>query len=90
MVLLSDGIENEHPNISQVSPILRDKLVRVNTIAMGPTADTQMELLSLQRGGKAYFVNDDPAQMSGALNFAFFDTTTTHLDSANSPIAVSL
>lgn len=90
VVLMSDGAENVRPMIREVSPTLQNEMVTVNTIAIGPDADLQMETLSLERGGKAYFVKEDLIEMTGALHFAFFETTTTHLDSSNSPVVVSV
>lgn len=90
MVLISDGEENVRPYVQDVSADLRDKMVNVDTIAIGNDADLQMETLSLERGGKAYFINENLIDMTGALHFAFFDTTTTHLDSSNSPVIVSM
>lgn len=88
-MLMSDGSETASPWISDVLPMLQNKMVTVNTIAIGPKADPQLESLSLERGGTSYFATDDPVQMAGDVTLSVFESTSTHLALSDSPIIVS-
>lgn len=88
IVLLSDGSENASPLVSEVLASVRSAAVSVDTIAMGPRADKQLESLSWEGGGTAHFVEDSEVTVTNSLDFAFFEATTAHLYRDNRPVVV--
>jgi hypothetical protein len=55
ILLISDGIENKHPNISQVKPTVMDKGVIIHSILYSDKADKQTEALSKDSCGTPMF-----------------------------------
>ncbi|XP_071112483.1 calcium-activated chloride channel regulator 3A-1-like [Haliotis cracherodii] len=69
MILLSDGIETHPPYIRDVLQQIVDANVTVDTIAVGASADEQLEMLAQTTGGISFFHSD--SDISNALNDAF-------------------
>ncbi|KAK4015731.1 hypothetical protein OUZ56_030705 [Daphnia magna] len=59
IVLVTDGLENEHPYIEEMYPQLIDAQVQVVSIAFGDDAEDEIEVLATKTNGKSYFINDD-------------------------------
>ncbi|XP_057373421.1 calcium-activated chloride channel regulator 4-like [Daphnia carinata] len=59
IVLVTDGMENEHPYIAEMYPQLIDAQVHVVSIAFGKAAETEIEVLATKTNGKSYFINDN-------------------------------
>ncbi|XP_065295250.2 calcium-activated chloride channel regulator 1-like [Dermacentor albipictus] len=73
IVLLTDGMENEHPSIDDVWPQLLASKVQVVTMAMGDTAEERLEKLAAETKGQSYFIPD-----------YFGNTLRTYIEGANS------
>merc|ERR1719391_1523219 len=77
IVLITDGKQNcgtGCPTIAQATDMLVARKTRVITIALGETADPDIEALAERTGGKSYFVDDNSGP--GDFNDAFSGSTT--------------
>ncbi|XP_077863449.1 calcium-activated chloride channel regulator 3A-1-like, partial [Saccoglossus kowalevskii] len=82
LLLITDGQENEYPNIDTVKPDLISKGVAVDTIALSSNADDKLATLSNDTRGLSYWESED--QQSTALNDAITATITTRLGGSQS------
>ncbi|CAN8001635.1 unnamed protein product [Ixodes hexagonus] len=88
IILMTDGEENERPNIADVLPRLLSEKVVVNTLALGTSAEKTLENLALKTGGKAFSLQDDQKNIEAAMESAFVESTTTMLDDSHRPITI--
>nr|XP_054924630.1 calcium-activated chloride channel regulator 1-like isoform X2 [Dermacentor andersoni] len=88
IILMTDGKENRHPNISAVVDELVAAQVVVNTIAFGTEAERKLEELALRTGGKPFAVHDGQANLAVALESAFLDSAFALLDDAKRPVVI--
>ncbi|XP_070396942.1 uncharacterized protein [Dermacentor albipictus] len=58
IVLLTDGLENEHPYIDDVLPQLLEKKVEVLAMAIGDKAEDKLEKTATATKGKTFFFPD--------------------------------
>lgn len=77
IVLMTDGAENETPSLKDVLPELTAAKVEVSTMALGASADGQIEKLATLSGGKAFFFEDLQGNTAVAMETAFVESTTT-------------
>ncbi|KAH7976235.1 hypothetical protein HPB52_010311 [Rhipicephalus sanguineus] len=77
IVLMTDGAENETPSLKDVLPELMAAKVEVSTMALGASADSQIEKLATLSGGKAFFFEDLQGNTAVAMETAFVESTTT-------------
>ncbi|XP_049275802.1 calcium-activated chloride channel regulator 1 [Rhipicephalus sanguineus] len=70
-------IENETPSLKDVLPELMAAKVEVSTMALGASADSQIEKLATLSGGKAFFFEDLQGNTAVAMETAFVESTTT-------------
>ncbi|XP_035693981.1 calcium-activated chloride channel regulator 1-like [Branchiostoma floridae] len=85
LLVISDGEENQHPNITEAMPTVLDKGVIVDTIAYSDAADANLESLAARTGGMAFFYPE--GDNSTALNDAFTATVAARAsEEDNSPI----
>uniref|UniRef100_A0A4D5RHI9 Putative epithelial chloride channel protein n=1 Tax=Ixodes scapularis TaxID=6945 RepID=A0A4D5RHI9_IXOSC len=88
IILMTDGNENKDPRIAAVLPELLTEKVVVNTLALGTSAEKNLENLALMTGGKAFSLSDSQANIEAAMQSAFVESTTTQLDEADRPITI--
>ena len=62
-------------SLSDATTLLKDRGIRVDTIAFGPEADVGLEDVAERTGGRSYFVGDNSG--IGNINDAFQGTTRT-------------
>ncbi|XP_019643909.1 PREDICTED: epithelial chloride channel protein-like [Branchiostoma belcheri] len=85
LLVISDGIENQHPNITEAMPTVLAKGVIVDTIAYSDAADANLESLAARTGGMSFFYPE--GNTSTALNDAFTTTVTARASEGdNAPI----
>ncbi|KAH8031908.1 hypothetical protein HPB51_022106 [Rhipicephalus microplus] len=77
IVLMSDGEENEEPKLNDVLPEVTAAKVEVSSMALGASADRQIEKLASRTGGKAFSFQDLQGNMAVAMETAFVESTTT-------------
>lgn len=77
VVLMSDGEENEDPRIETMLPTVVEAKVVVSTVALGTTADQNLEELALLAGGKAFSFQDLQGNLGLDMETAFVEATTT-------------
>lgn len=77
IVLMSDGIENENPRLRDVLPKVTAAKVEVSTLALGTSADEQLEKLATVTRGKAFFFEDLKGNTALRMETAFVEATTT-------------
>ncbi|KAH7974655.1 hypothetical protein HPB49_017708 [Dermacentor silvarum] len=77
---MSDGEHNTGLSIADVKPRLLAAKVQVTTIALGPTADNQLEELAIATGGKAYAFQDLRGRTIPSIEEAFSVATNVQLN----------
>ncbi|KAL3195115.1 hypothetical protein MRX96_045761, partial [Rhipicephalus microplus] len=75
VVLMSDSEENMTPKLNDVLPELMAAKVGVSTMAMGTSADHQIETLATMTDGKAFFFPGLQANTAILLQIAFEEST---------------
>ncbi|XP_077546478.1 calcium-activated chloride channel regulator 1-like [Haemaphysalis longicornis] len=80
IVVLTDGLENRHPNISSVMPQLKKAKVTVNSVGVGVLADPKLEQLAMATKGTAHAFQDLRGNLALQLTATFVESTTTQLD----------
>ncbi|XP_075752133.1 calcium-activated chloride channel regulator 3A-1-like isoform X1 [Rhipicephalus microplus] len=75
VVLMSDSEENMTPKLNDVLPELMAAKVGVSTIAMGTSADHEIETLATMTDGKAFFFPGLQANTAILLQIAFEEST---------------
>ncbi|KAI8510365.1 chloride channel [Branchiostoma belcheri] len=83
LLVISDGIENQHPNITEAMPTVLAKGVIVDTIAYSDAADANLESLAARTGGMSFFYPE--GNTSTALNDAFTTTVTARASEGDNP-----
>ncbi|KAH6922209.1 hypothetical protein HPB50_010872 [Hyalomma asiaticum] len=74
---MSDGVENENPRLKDVLPKVTAAKVEVSTLALGTSADEQLEKLATATRGKAFFFEDLKGNTALRMETAFVEATTT-------------
>ncbi|XP_075729213.1 calcium-activated chloride channel regulator 1-like [Rhipicephalus microplus] len=72
---MSDGEENMKPKLNDVLPELMAAKVGVSTMAMGASADYQIEKLATMTDGKAFFFPDFHRNTAILMQIAFEEST---------------
>ncbi|XP_077553234.1 calcium-activated chloride channel regulator 3A-1-like [Haemaphysalis longicornis] len=80
IVLVSDGKENEDPDILSVKPEVEKSEVTVNTVALMAAADHRLEELAVATKGKAYAFQRRQKNVASELETAFVQATSTQAD----------
>ncbi|XP_077547782.1 calcium-activated chloride channel regulator 1-like [Haemaphysalis longicornis] len=80
IVLMSDGEENQVPDILTMKPKVEEAKVTVNTLALGATADHKLEELAIATKAKAYAFKDLEGNLGLELETAFVEATTAQVD----------
>ncbi|XP_066267153.1 calcium-activated chloride channel regulator 4A-like [Branchiostoma lanceolatum] len=83
LLVISDGEENQHPNITEAMPTVLAKGVIVDTIAYSDAADANLESLAARTGGMAFFYPE--GDNSTALNDAFTATVAARASTEDNP-----
>ncbi|XP_077495939.1 calcium-activated chloride channel regulator 3A-1-like [Amblyomma americanum] len=76
IVLMSDGKESRNPRVKNVLPDVLSSKVTVSTIALGATADENLEKLASLTRGKAYAFQDLYGNVALGMEAAFVEATT--------------
>ncbi|XP_072140456.1 calcium-activated chloride channel regulator 1-like [Dermacentor andersoni] len=79
-ILLSDGEHNSGLSVADVKSRLLAAKVEITTIALGRTADNQLEELALATGGKPYAFQDLQGRTIPIIEEAFLEATRVQLD----------
>ncbi|XP_064486754.1 calcium-activated chloride channel regulator 1-like [Ornithodoros turicata] len=88
IILMTDGEENVEPYIETVLPSLVDAKVHVSGLGLGAEADKQLETLADVTGGRVFFFKDRQENIELAMESAFQDSATIHLEEYRKPIIV--
>ncbi|XP_035692459.1 calcium-activated chloride channel regulator 4-like [Branchiostoma floridae] len=89
LFLMSDGQENELPDIATVTPQVLAKGIIIDTLAYKRSADPQIESLALLTGGKSYFYSGEQGD-STALNDAFTASVLSRDDRTGGEATIQL
>eukprot|EP00058_Branchiostoma_floridae_P007703 XP_002593191.1 hypothetical protein BRAFLDRAFT_72730 [Branchiostoma floridae] len=89
LFLMSDGQENEAPDIATVTPQVLAKGIIIDTLAYKRSADPQIESLALLTGGKSYFYSGEQGD-STALNDAFTASVLSRDDRTGGEATIQL
>ncbi|XP_078695218.1 calcium-activated chloride channel regulator 4A-like [Branchiostoma floridae x Branchiostoma belcheri] len=89
LFLMSDGQENEVPDIATATPQVLAKGVIIDTLAYKRDADPQIESLALLTGGKSYFYSGEQGD-STALNDAFTTSVLSRDDRTGGEATIQL
>ncbi|XP_022098385.1 epithelial chloride channel protein-like isoform X2 [Acanthaster planci] len=84
MIIITDGEENEEPYIRDVLHLVNGSSVTICTIAIGPDASSDLELLPALTGGTAYSLKEE----SNSLSDAFSTIPNTEKDITSTPTTV--
>ncbi|XP_075729231.1 calcium-activated chloride channel regulator 4-like isoform X3 [Rhipicephalus microplus] len=87
ILLMSDDEENRKPKLYDVLPELTAAKVGVSTMAMGASADHQIEKLATMTGGKAFYFPALQRNTAILMKIAFEDSTNEEADNAYVRIA---
>ncbi|KAH6922213.1 hypothetical protein HPB50_010876 [Hyalomma asiaticum] len=79
-ILMTDGEHIGGLSIASVKPKLIAAKVKVTTVALGSSADSQLEELALDTGGKAYVFEELEGRTIPNILAALVDATTADLD----------
>ncbi|KAH8031906.1 hypothetical protein HPB51_022104 [Rhipicephalus microplus] len=82
ILLMSDDEENRKPKLYDVLPELTAAKVGVSTMAMGASADHQIEKLATMTGGKAFYFPALQRNTAILMKIAFEDSTNEGADNA--------
>ncbi|XP_075729230.1 calcium-activated chloride channel regulator 3A-1-like isoform X2 [Rhipicephalus microplus] len=82
ILLMSDDEENRKPKLYDVLPELTAAKVGVSTMAMGASADHQIEKLATMTGGKAFYFPALQRNTAILMKIAFEDSTNEEADNA--------
>ena len=89
LLVMTDGEENENPNIAQVRPTILQKKVIVDSIPYTADADLALKKLSEETCGRCNFVSG--TNDSSSLYDAFSDTVRSRVNDVRQlPVTVSL
>ncbi|XP_077553256.1 calcium-activated chloride channel regulator 1-like [Haemaphysalis longicornis] len=89
IILLTDAEENaRHPNISTMTPKLKEAEVTVNTFALGVSADKRLEDLAMATRGTAYTYADLTGNFALELESVFASSSSTQLADIQQPVTV--
>lgn len=90
LLVLSDGEENRMPYLRDVIPSVMSQQVTINSLAVGPNADTGLRQLALDTAGDSYYVSDHRGDKLITAEFAFMESLTTQLVEEKKPVLVSV
>ncbi|XP_077557684.1 calcium-activated chloride channel regulator 3A-1-like [Haemaphysalis longicornis] len=88
IILVTDGTENRHPNISTLKLKVKESKVTVNTFALGVSADERLEDLAMATNGRAYSSGGLTGDIALELDNAFASSTSTQLDDEQQPVTL--
>ncbi|CAG2119810.1 unnamed protein product, partial [Medioppia subpectinata] len=81
IVLITDGEENQNePKIEEIMPELLKAGVRVDSIALSNGSDARLERISMESGGKCFYMKDNDSATNTAMETAFMGFVSQQRD----------